>query len=118
MSACLPRPVRDLRDDRAVANGKNDGMGSGLRTSAWLPPGLALGWLVVLATFVHSVGNLLAAWAATVSLVLMIARWLPSVTPGGAHKKEGKPARKEGTDGAGQSTHTVGDAATSGTDSS
>jgi excisionase family DNA binding protein len=39
-----------------------------------------LGWLAVLATFVHGVGNLLAAWTATVSLVVLIA-WRRPTTP-------------------------------------
>ena len=73
--------MRDLRHDRAVANGKSDGTGRWLRTSAWLPPGLALGWLAVLLTFVHGVGNLLAAWAATVSLVVLLAWRRPAAPP-------------------------------------
>ena len=72
MSACLPRFGDDLRHDRAVANGKSDGMSPWLRISAWLPPGLALGWLALLATFVQGVGTLLTAWAATVSLVILV----------------------------------------------
>ena len=47
-------------------------MGPWLRISAWLPPGLALGWLALLATFVRGVGTLLTAWAATVSLVILV----------------------------------------------
>jgi len=43
-----------------------------LRISAWLPPGLALGGLAVLATFVHGVGRLLIVWAATCSLVVLL----------------------------------------------
>jgi excisionase family DNA binding protein len=60
-----------------------------LRTSAWLPPGLALGWLAVLATFVHSVGNLLAAWAATVSLVVLLANWRPTAPPSSPSENAG-----------------------------
>jgi excisionase family DNA binding protein len=77
-----PRPAHELGHDRAVANGKNVREGAGLRTSAWLPPGLALGWLAVLATFIHGIGNLLAAWAATVSLVVLLGRWRPTSSPG------------------------------------
>jgi excisionase family DNA binding protein len=64
-----------------VGNGKSDGRGPSRRISAWLPPGLALGWLAVLATFVHSAGRLLAIWATTgflgtllVLLVLLVDR--------------------------------------------
>lgn len=46
-------------------------MSKSLRISAWLPPGLALGWLATLATLVHSVGIALTAWGATVSVVLL-----------------------------------------------
>jgi len=42
--------------------------------SAWLPPGLALGWLAILGTFVRGAGSLLAAWAGTVCLVVLLAR--------------------------------------------
>lgn len=42
------------------------------RISAWLPPGLALGGLAVLATFVHGVVRLLIVWAATCSLVVLL----------------------------------------------
>jgi excisionase family DNA binding protein len=74
-----------------VANGKSDGTGPWLRVSAWLPPGLALGWLATLATFVRGVGTLLTAWAATVSLVVgtvslivLLARLRPTVSPSNA----------------------------------
>ena len=49
--------------------------------SAWLPPGLALGWLAVLATFVHGVASLLIAWGASVFLAVLAAAllaWLRS----------------------------------------
>jgi excisionase family DNA binding protein len=42
------------------------------RPSAWPPPGLALTWLAVLATFVHGVVNLLLHWAATVFLAVLV----------------------------------------------
>jgi excisionase family DNA binding protein len=111
-----------------------------LRTSAWLPPGLALAWLAVLATFVHGVGNLLAAWAATVPLIVLLARWRPTArrnnpaenaggsalpqTPGSsapgstpplAHDTTPGPSRgEEGTGGgAAHPTSAVEDAATS-----
>jgi excisionase family DNA binding protein len=47
-------------------------MGPRLRISAWLPPGLALGGLAVLATFVHGAGRLLIVWAATCSVVVLL----------------------------------------------
>ena len=75
-SACLPRIVSDLGHDQVVANGKSDGTGPLHRMSAWLPPGLALGWLAVLGTFVHGVAALVAAWVATVSLAVFLARRL------------------------------------------
>jgi hypothetical protein len=43
-----------------------------LRVSAWLPPGLALGWLATLATLIHSVAVAVGDWAATVSLVVLL----------------------------------------------
>jgi len=43
-----------------------------LRVSAWLPPGLALGWLATLATLIHSVAVALGDWAATVCLVVLL----------------------------------------------
>jgi excisionase family DNA binding protein len=70
--ACLPRFPPHLRHDRVVANGKSDEMGLRPRISAWLPPGLALGWLAVLATFVHRTERLLAVWAATGFLVFLV----------------------------------------------
>lgn len=55
-------------------------MGTRPRISAWLPPGLALSWLAVLATFVHGGGRLLAIWAATalltfLSVLLILQVW-------------------------------------------
>lgn len=55
-----------------MATGKRDGTGPPLRISAWLPPGLALGGLAVLATFVHGAGRLLIVWAATCSLAVLL----------------------------------------------
>jgi excisionase family DNA binding protein len=43
-----------------------------LRVSAWLPPGLAIAWLAALATLIRNTGIMVAAWAATVSLVLLV----------------------------------------------
>lgn len=43
-----------------------------LRVSAWLPLGLALGWLATLATLIHSVAVAVGDWAATVSLVILL----------------------------------------------
>jgi excisionase family DNA binding protein len=55
-----------------MADRKSDGMNPWLRMSAWLPPGLALGWLAVLATFVHNVACMLIAWGATIILVIVV----------------------------------------------
>jgi len=43
-----------------------------IRVSAWLPLGLALGWLATLATLIHSVAVAVGDWAATVSLVVLL----------------------------------------------
>jgi excisionase family DNA binding protein len=43
-----------------------------LHASAWLPPGLALAWLATLATLVHNIGILIAAWGTTVCVVLLV----------------------------------------------
>lgn len=53
-----------------MANRKSGDAGRRVWVSAWLPPGLALGWLAVLSAFVHGGGMLLAAWAATTALGL------------------------------------------------
>jgi excisionase family DNA binding protein len=66
---------------------KSDGRGpwyrvsEWLRVSAWLPPGLALAWLATLATFIHNTGVMLAAWGATVSLVLLVVILARRPTP-------------------------------------
>lgn len=65
-----------------MANGKSDGTRPRPGFSAWLSIGLALGWLAVLATFVRGSGSLLAAWAATISLVVLVIRH-SAVSPGG-----------------------------------
>jgi excisionase family DNA binding protein len=70
--ACLPFFVSNLRHDRLMAGRKSDGMDPWPRMSAWLPPGLVLAWLAVLATFVHNVANLLIAWGATVSVAVLL----------------------------------------------
>lgn len=88
-SACLLSLEHDLRHDQAVGNGKTDGMGPWLRISGWLPPGLALGWLAVVATFIHGVSRALTAWAATVSLVILLARRRPAVSSTNPPKAEG-----------------------------
>ena len=68
----------DLRHHQAMVKGESGGTNPWLRASkwlrisAWLPPGLALGWLATLATLIHSVGIALAAWGATVSVVLLL----------------------------------------------
>ena len=77
-----PRFVPDLGHDLVVDNGKRDRAEPSLRMSVWLPPGLALGWLALLATFVHGVGALLAAWATTVSLAVLLARGRADTSPG------------------------------------
>jgi excisionase family DNA binding protein len=74
VSACLPHPVHDLGHHRVVANRKRDEAGPRSRVSAWLPPGLALGWLALLATFVHGAGTLLAVWAATTALAVLFGQ--------------------------------------------
>lgn len=77
-AACLRPLVSDLRHYQPMGNGKSDGKNLWLRTSewlrvsAWLPPGLALAWLATLATLVHNVDIVLADWAATVSLVVLV----------------------------------------------
>jgi excisionase family DNA binding protein len=78
-SACLLPLLSDLRHHRTMGNGKDNRtnlwlrVSESLRISAWLPLGLALGWLATLATVVHSVGMAVAAWGATVSVVLLMA---------------------------------------------
>jgi excisionase family DNA binding protein len=64
-----------------VANGKSGKTRPWPRMSAWLPPGLALGWLAVLATFVRGTGSLLAAWAGTVSLAVLLGRRRSAALP-------------------------------------
>ena len=56
-----------------MADRKSDGTDPWPRMSAWLPPGLALAWLAVLATLVHNVASVLIAWGATVLVVVLIA---------------------------------------------
>lgn len=101
-SACL-LPLRSgLRHHRAMGNGESGRMNlwlrmsKSLRISAWLPPGLALGWLATLATLVHSVGIALTAWGATVSVVLLGALLVTRLqgTPNRNSSADGKaPAR-------------------------
>ncbi|MGH3296566.1 MAG: hypothetical protein ACRDP7_32715, partial [Trebonia sp.] len=84
-----------------MGNGEDDdrrnlwlSVSKSLRISAWLPPGLALGWLATLATLVHNVALAVAYWGATVSLAvlsLLVARLLQwawrrrrQAPPGGA----------------------------------
>jgi excisionase family DNA binding protein len=69
-----------------------------LRISAWLPPGLALGWLATLATFVHSVGIALTAWGATVSVALLAALLVTRLQ--GASNRNGSPDGKAPIGGA------------------
>lgn len=113
-SACLPRAVRDLGHDRVVANRKSDEASPRRRVSAWLPPGLALGWLALLAVFVHGAGSLLAVWAATTALaVLSVQRRITDSPDGSEHSEEGS-ARTSGatairTAQAVQSTTTTSD---------
>jgi excisionase family DNA binding protein len=76
-SACLLPLLSGLRHHRAMGKGESGRMNLRLRMSkkphisAWLGPGLALGWLATLVTLVHSVGIALTAWGATVSVVLL-----------------------------------------------
>lgn len=65
-----------------------------LRMSAWLLPGLALGWLALLATFIHSVGSVLTTWAATVALAVLVARRRPARS---AHGQSEKASDRTGT---------------------
>lgn len=71
-----------------------------LRMSAWLPPGLALGWLAVLATFVHGVASLLIAWGASVFLAVLAAAllaWLRSAASSRSSSDTvGSPAGQQG----------------------
>jgi excisionase family DNA binding protein len=67
--------------------------------SAWLPPGLALGWLAVLATFVRGVGALLAAWAATVCLAVLLARRRTETSPGDPSEAGQDPVAPEHASG-------------------
>jgi excisionase family DNA binding protein len=76
--ACLRPLVSYLRHYRPVGNSKGDRknlwlrLSELLRLSAWLPPSLALVWLATLATLIHNVGITLAAWGATLSLVVLV----------------------------------------------
>jgi excisionase family DNA binding protein len=76
--ACLLPLLPDLRHHRAMVKDESGGTNPWLRASkwlrisAWLPPGLALGWLAALVTLIHSVGLAVAAWGATVSVVLLL----------------------------------------------
>jgi excisionase family DNA binding protein len=65
--------------------------------SSWLPPGLALGGLAVLATFIHGVGKLLTAWAAMVSLIVLLARRRPRVSSRSPSKTAGDPTESSVT---------------------
>ena len=91
--ACLLPLLPDLRHHRAMVEGEGGRRNPWLRASewlrmsAWLPPGLALGWLATLVTLVHSVGLAVAAWGATVSVVLLLVL-LVSRLHGAATKKE------------------------------
>lgn len=73
MSACLPHLIHDLRHDRVVVNRKTNRIGARLRFSGWLPPGLVLGCLAVLAAFIHGPVKLLTVWAATSGFVVLTA---------------------------------------------
>lgn len=70
-------------------------MGVRFRMSAWLTPGLALGWLALLATFAHSISTLLTTWAATVSLVVLLVRWLPEMLPSSRSRATSDPPERE-----------------------
>ena len=71
-----------------------------LRMSAWLPAGLALGGLAVLATFVHSVASLLIIWGATVFLAVVIIALLAGLrriaSSRSRSKTVGSPAAQQG----------------------
>jgi excisionase family DNA binding protein len=68
-----PHLIHNLRHDRVVANRKPGRIGPRLRVSGWLPPGLVLGCLAVLATFIHGPVKLLVVWAATSGFVVLAA---------------------------------------------
>lgn len=55
-----------------MSRGENSKRNLRLRASAWVPPGLALVWLATLATLIHNVGIMLADWAATVCLAVLV----------------------------------------------
>jgi len=83
-----------------MADGKSDGMDPWLRMSAWLPAGLALGGLAVLATFVHGVASLLIIWGATVFLAVVIIALLAGLrriaSSRSRSKTVGSPAAQQG----------------------
>ena len=97
MSACLPHLIHDLRHDRVVVNRKTNRIGARLRFSGWLPPGLVLGCLAVLAAFIHGPVKLLTVWAATSGFVVLTAitvwglqRRAASPTPAAQFKPTGE----------------------------
>ena len=72
-----------------------------VRMSAWLPPGLALGWLAVLASFVHGVASLLIAWGASVFLVVLAAALFASLRSRASSRSSSVSAGRPG----GQQSH-------------
>jgi excisionase family DNA binding protein len=68
-----PHLIHNLRHDRVVANRKSGRIGPRLRVSGWLPPGLVLGCLAVLATFTHGPVKLLVVWTVASGLIVLAA---------------------------------------------
>jgi excisionase family DNA binding protein len=81
-----------VRHDRTVGNWDDRQTNRRFRVSAWLPPGLALGLLAVLAAFLHSVSELLTTWAATVASGTFIALVLARSRARRASAQPGMPA--------------------------
>ena len=91
MSACLPSFRENVRDDLVVAKGGSMRAKLQLRVSAWLPPGLALAWLALLATLIHSVASVLTAWAATVCMVILLRLYWSHRT---LHRQQGETSSR------------------------
>ncbi len=94
-SACLLPSRPDLRHHRAMDTEESGGGNLWLRVSAWHPPGLALAWLAILATLVHSVGMTLAAWGATVSAILLFVLLIHRLRIGGPADDDDSPTGKQ-----------------------
>lgn len=82
-----------MRHDLVVAKEKRTQRELWLRISPWLLPGLALGWLALLATFIHSVASVLTAWGATVCVALLLLRRRHGMLPRGQQETVGDSSR-------------------------